>query len=98
MRLPVEFIKDARMKAEFTAFLSAESPHEKESIVKEYNDWFCSLSPERQAVVIASRMESVRLFISGAQENLKMLGSTADEQEPWVQATAPNNKLDVVQL
>lgn len=81
MTQPVDFIKDARMKADFMAFLNAESSQEQERIVNEYNKWFAELTPEEQAAVTASRMESMRSFLEGAEENLAALDAAVIKQK-----------------
>ena len=73
---PVDFIKDERMKADFTSFLNAVTQEEQDRIIKEYNQWFAGLSEEEQAKVTSARMESMRRFLEGAQANLEDLDAS----------------------
>lgn len=73
MKQPVEYIKDARMKVDFQAFMDAQNPEEQDCVVRKYNEWFASLSESEQHKVTAARMESMRNFLEGAQINLTKL-------------------------
>ena len=73
MKQPVELIKDKRMREEFSSYLSAKTPEEKNRIVKEYNERFAQLSAEDQAKETAAIMENLRDVVAGVRENLDEL-------------------------
>jgi hypothetical protein len=73
MKQPVELIKDKRMREEFSSYLSAKTPEEKNRIVKEYTERFAQLSAEDQAKETAAIMENLRDVVAGVRENLDEL-------------------------
>ena len=81
MKQPVDFIKDERMKAEFAAYLNAQTTEEEERVVSEYNQWFASLSNEEQQRVTAERLASLKAMIEGTKDNLEELDARIMRQK-----------------
>ena len=80
MKLPIEYISDDKMRADFTAYLNAQTGEERERVISEYNRWFAALSAEEKAEVTAARVESMHRFLDGAKNNMEQLCRTVQPQ------------------
>ncbi len=73
MKQPVYFIKDKRLKKNFSAYMNAMSAEEKSRIVAEYKTWFNGLNAEEQAEATAAMMDNLNHVVAGVRDNLEEL-------------------------